>query len=497
MVGDRERHPKLSKSRYIAGLQCELKLWNLWYAPQLASPASPALEERVEIGRAVGLLATQRHPGGRSIAPRGRQHSIAVQHTRLAMAQPGIPALFEAAFTHKDVRVRVDILERAGPSSWDLLEVKSASKVKDINVDDVAVQYWVLTGAGVPIERAGVLTLDRDYVYAGGAYDTQRLFVFHDLTEDVRGMLGEVDQNVRAMIRTLARSTPPDVQPGELCHAPFECEFWEHCTRDVVFPEHPVTDLPYLRGARRQKLAALEVDQIPDIPNDIELTALQQRVRDCVRDNQEFVSESLAAALQEPAYPIHHLRIETLRPALPRYRGTRPSQTLPFQWSDHVEHADGIVEHHEYICRRDEDPRREFVESLLAALGSRGTICVYSQHDERVFRELAAALPEHARQVEGCCRRIWDLRRVVRTHFYSPALHGSFGLGQVLTVLAPGEWHGDLDLPDETSAARAYLRSLESKDAAERDALRDSLLASCRRDTAAMVALRGALRDRA
>lgn len=65
------------------------------------------------------------------------------------MAPPSVPAIFEGAFLHKDVLVRADVLERTA-NGWSLIEVKSGTRVKEgVHDNDVAVQVWVLQGAGV------------------------------------------------------------------------------------------------------------------------------------------------------------------------------------------------------------------------------------------------------------------------------------------------------------------------------------------------------------
>ena len=60
-----------------------------------------------------------------------------------------------------------------------------------------------------------------------------------------------------------------------------------------------------------------------------------------------------------PAYPVYYLDFETILPAIPRYAGMRPYQTIPFQWSVYVRHADGRLEHSEWLCDSGRDPSRE------------------------------------------------------------------------------------------------------------------------------------------
>ena len=61
----------------------------------------------------------------------------------------GTKAIYEAAFSHDDVFVKADIVVR-NRGGWDLYEVKSSTSVKEHYWDDVAIQYYVLSGAGSP-----------------------------------------------------------------------------------------------------------------------------------------------------------------------------------------------------------------------------------------------------------------------------------------------------------------------------------------------------------
>ena len=56
--------PKLSKSRFLAGLQCPLRLWNQCYRGNLATKPSPSKQAIFDAGHEVGLLDTKLHAGG-------------------------------------------------------------------------------------------------------------------------------------------------------------------------------------------------------------------------------------------------------------------------------------------------------------------------------------------------------------------------------------------------------------------------------------------------
>ena len=54
-------------------------------------------------------------PGGAAGVPRSPRRT-AEEKTRRALADPAVPAIYEAAFTWNDVRIRADVLVRVASS---------------------------------------------------------------------------------------------------------------------------------------------------------------------------------------------------------------------------------------------------------------------------------------------------------------------------------------------------------------------------------------------
>lgn len=63
--------------------------------------------------------------------------------------------------------------------------------------------------------------------------------------------------------------------------------------------------------------------------------------------------------------PVH--RSTDGQPPIPLYAGTRPYETIPFQWSLHAIDGAGVLHYREFLAAGDEDPRRRFAETLIAA----------------------------------------------------------------------------------------------------------------------------------
>ena len=151
----------LTKSRYAAGLQCLRRLWlnvhdaEVWHEPEAGSPDDIGLE----IGRMAHLLFS----GGVLVEEKPWEHAATVARTAALMADRAVPAIFEAAFEHAGVRVRIDVLERRPRGYWGMYEVKSSGDVKDHHYDDVALQMYVLRGAGIRLSAATILHVDKQY----------------------------------------------------------------------------------------------------------------------------------------------------------------------------------------------------------------------------------------------------------------------------------------------------------------------------------------------
>ena len=161
----RPARSRLSKSKFLSGLQCHKRLYLEITQPELAEPPDPSTQALLAMGTEIGRLAQQRFPGGVQVAPALRPRDAAIALTATLLQDPHVPAIFEGAFEHEGVFVRVDILERARNvedhrSAWRLIEVKSSTRVKDVHLNDLAIQRHVLLGAGVDIAGTGLRHID-------------------------------------------------------------------------------------------------------------------------------------------------------------------------------------------------------------------------------------------------------------------------------------------------------------------------------------------------
>lgn len=487
------RTPALSKSSYLSGNQCYLKLWYDSRERELASPPDANLRSVLDTGLEVRRLARKRHLVGHYIGQVHPHVRSVLEKTRKVIEAGTVPVLFEATFTHENVLVRVDILERLARGGWRLCEVKSTGDVKEVHLQDVAIQLWVLRGAGLDVREAEVITLNRDYVFDGTGLDPNALFKRHSVTDKTEALQEIVSTRVKEMLSVLNRSTAPDIAPGAHCFTPYECPYYAHCTRNFVRPDHSIGELPFLHGSRRAQLEEAGIEEIRDIPHEFPLTSLQAAVREAVRRQRAVVRDGVSPMLAELTPPIHYLSLQTFTSAIPRFAGTRPFEAIPFQFSIHTAHRDASLGSTHYLHEHNGNPRTEIADRLIEAVGTEGSICTYSHSERTTLNALAAALPEHTEELTAITERLFDMLPVVRDSYYHPEFRGSFSMDSVLPVLVPGMDFGDLEIRDRMTATAQYVQALRSTSQSERQQIFTSLRGYCHRNTLAMVRLRNAL----
>lgn len=498
---------RLSKSKFLSGLQCHKRLYLEVYSPELATPPDARRQAMLDKGKQVGELARQRFPGGVLVESDFRHPREALQATAGLVDDPSVPAIFEGAFEHDQVLVRVDVLQRIPPHAaniadlsaearaaseggWRLVEVKSSTRPKEEHLADLAIQAHTLRGAGIELAGCALMHVNTEYVYRGKV-DLDKLFALEDLSAEVLDREAQILGRLAEMKAVLASGRVPTIEPGEHCRIPYECPFWAYCTKDKS--DRWVYQLPGGDKLARE-LISRGIQTIDEIPATIGLSPAQRRVK----DNVEWVGPRLRHALERVRYPVHHLDFETFMPAVPRFEGTRPYQAVPVQWSNHREDRDGTIIHDEYLCGELKDPREELVAKLLQSLGTEGSICVYSGYERAVLEQLREALPGLRKEIGAVIHRLWDLLEVIREHYYHPRFKGSYSIKSVLPALVPDLAYQDLEIQDGGTAAHLFERMLcHETDWVEQACLRDALLAYCKRDSLAMLEIRRALGKKA
>jgi len=480
----------LSKSKFLAGLQCLKRLYLQCYQRDLAGEPDEKLQAIFDQGQEVGLLAQKAFPSGVLISEDHLHHKEAVTRTKELIADKNVPAIFEAAFNFEDILIRIDILERLSRNRWRLIEVKSSTKVEDKHIPDVAIQKYVLEQCGFKVSEACLMHLNREYVYDGKKYQLNELYTIDNLTGEIESFEDELPAHIKEQWETLSLTKAPDIETGPHCTDPFECEFYSLCSDEL--PDDWVGNLPRI-GKKAEELIEMGIESIHDIPDNFTLTDTQRRACECVQKNKPYYDRDLKDEIAALKNPIYFMDFETLFPALPRYAGMRPYDQIPFQWSVHLQrNQKSKLEHYEFLQDDESDPRDAFITSLLSVLEEhkKAPIIVYSSFESTRLDDLSRWFPKYAKRIDQVKNRLWDLLQVIRSNVYHPHFYGSFSIKNVLPALIPDMSYENMEVADGTEAGLAYEKLIHGKlDSKEKQALRNALLEYCRQDTMAMVKL--------
>ena len=481
---------RLSKSRIMSSLQC-LKRVHLEINRKDLAHFSKSTEAAFALGHEVGDIAIQLYGGnsGTFIEYSGGNFAGALEQTEQLMTSMFRAPIFEATLQYDGVLVREDVLlpiDESGAASWRVVEVKASTRVKPEYIHDCAVQAWVHLGAGQTLDSISLAHIDKQFVYPGGGH-YEGLLIEHDLTDQVFELLPSVPIWVERA-REAAVGPMPDVPVGQHCTSPYECPFMDYCW--PTDSRYPISGL----GGGKKKLGVWVMDgyrDIRDVPSSEISSETQLRIH---RVTMEGVPELLPGArafVEALAYPRFYLDFETVGPAIPVWAGTRPYQTLPFQWSCHIERVPGAMEHAEFLDVSGNPPMRSLAEQMIADLKTSGPVLMYTSYERGVIEGLAGMFPDLAGPLRAIIDRLVDLHPVTKINYYHPDMLGSWSIKAVLPTIAPDMDYAQLEgIQEGMGASLAYLEAIDPETGEERkEVIRKNLLKYCEHDTEAMVKL--------
>ncbi len=481
----------LSKSQYVRGLQCAKSLWLYRHRKDLKDPVDPFQQSIFHSGTEFGKLAMQRFPGGVLIEADHEHPEDALAETKQALAA-GATILYEAAFIFDDVMVRADVVIK-DEAGWFLFEVKSSTKMNEVYLNDVAVQRYVMAGAGFPVARAHVVYANPGYVRYG-ALDLKALFQIEDVTEASAAELQDVPGRLATMKIHADAPNAPGVGIGAHCDKPYPCDFAGHCWAHV--PEYSVFNIPYAKMEKKLELFNRGVQLVHQVNPELAGITDKRSVRaiEVARLGKPVVDgKAIADFLAKLVYPIAHLDFETDNPVVPPYDGLKTYQQMPFQASVRVQEKRGgpLVEYG-FLGDGLSDPRHDLINFLVGKIPATGTVLAYYKPFEvGRLEELAGWIGNTVLTValEGMAERMADLADPFSKGWYThPGFLGKWSIKNVLPVLVPSMTYADLVIKNGTDAMAAYAELRNQKlDPARRALLVEALKVYCGQDTLAMV----------
>jgi hypothetical protein len=225
----------LSKSSYIRGLQCLKSLYFYKFHYKDRDPISAEQQARFTRGHQFGKLAHMLFPSGIDASPdKPYNYEPSIKLTQeLILKQTAV--IYEAAFVHNDVLAAVDILvKREGKLS--AYEVKSSTRISETYLNDAALQYYLITGAGYELDDFYITHLKPEYK-DGGTDNVQLLFTHESVKEYCLYRLPYVQEHIEEAKNIITKKRMPFISQGDQCNTPYPCDFKNLCNKSNAFAE--------------------------------------------------------------------------------------------------------------------------------------------------------------------------------------------------------------------------------------------------------------------
>lgn len=440
-------YPKhiLSKSTFTYGCQCPKRLYLHKFKSDLANPEDEQQQAIFQSGTNAGILAQELFEGGIDASPPdpfSYQKSVADTQEYLKTHD----VIYEAAFQSDGVMCAVDILVREG-KKWHAYEVKSTNSLKEQHKLDAALQHYVLKKSGLPLVDFSVITFNRNYVRIG-EINVHELFVAQSVKDYCEEQTEFISSKIEELKRMLVEKMEPVIEPGDFCFEPYECNFTQHCWKEI------------------------------------------QEEIEAVEDGEPVIDkESIQQFIEQVKYPLYFFDFETVMYGVPEFDYSSPYQQIPFQFSLHVQESpEAEIEHYAFLGDGINDPRESLIEAMLRYLGKEGSIFGWwISFEQGRIKELAKNFPKYEKELLAINSRMVDLIKPFKSGaYYHPAFKGSASLKNVLPVMVPELSYENLEIQEGGTASFVYsqLKQMDEQTVAEN---MNDLLEYCHLDTLAMV----------
>jgi len=477
----------LTKSKYLKGLQCSKLLWISVNDKNRLPQADEATQKLFDEGHIVGEFARKLFPDGINIKDEDFIKNLEETEKLLKENKP----LFEPAFLVDRLYSRADVLEPV-KNSWNIIEVKSSTDVKDVNIQDVAFQKYVYEKAGLKINNCFILHINNEYVRQG-EIEIDKLFVKENVSEQVEEEIKLVPDRVKSMLEVID-SEEPEVKIGDFCNKPYACSMEEECW--AFLPrENSVFDL-YRGGKKSWELFEKGILEIKDIPAGFGLEDRQKIQLECEKTKKAHTNvKAIKEFINTLEYPLYFLDFETYHTAIPLYNGLKPYQQIPFQFSVHKIDSKGKKTHYSFIASGKKDPRKKFISAIKRKLGGKGSIIVYNQSFEQArLKEIGEFFPLEKQNVDNLIKRMVDLLMPFRNFdYYDRKQNGSASIKCVFPALTSRTYEGmEIDNGAQASIRYAYITHGDITGKATKEEVkkvRDDLKKYCGLDTEAMICI--------
>ena len=217
----------LSKSKYCNGITCNKMLWLKTYKPEVEEELNN--DNILNNGTEVGGVAKNLF---------GKPYNIEFNEDLTKMIEEtekainmGEHIITEASFVYNDNFCSIDILKCNG-KNIEIYEVKSATEINDIYLDDISYQVYILLSLGYNVTKASIVYINNKYERKG-ELELDKLFNIEDVTDIAYSKQEEVEDNINTLTKYMKQTNEPTNDIGICCMKPYSCPFFKYCTKHL------------------------------------------------------------------------------------------------------------------------------------------------------------------------------------------------------------------------------------------------------------------------
>ena len=478
----------ISKSKFVSYKTCPKSLWLLLNKKE-EYVEDPSALKHIREGKEVGALAKRYFNNVFDTTSHKEDGSLDIENmigltNRYLLENK--ETIAEASFSQDGLFCSIDLLHKVD-DGYEIYEVKATTKVEKEHLIDSAFQKHVLQKRGLKIVKTYILHLNKNY-RRKGELDLNQLFTKEQVDLDPLFLqtLRDIKDDIKSIKQLLNSKEEPNATLLSRCK---ECPFMKYCHRDIPTPS--VLNVNGLHGYDYLNEGIITYQDL--FMNNVKLNKRQKTQIDAYLNNKTaiFDEKGVQAFLKSIRYPIYHLDFESYQTPIPLSDDTWPYEQIPTQYSLHIEHEDGRLEHKEFLGDS-RDPRRGIAESLCKNIPTDACVIAYNKTFEcgrlEELADLYSDLREHLLSISN---NVVDLIIPFRNgSYYHKDMGGSNSIKAVLPALYPNDpeldYHALPVVHNGGEAMDIYPKMLVAEPD-EKERIRDGLLKYCCLDTLAMV----------
>ena len=474
----------LSKSKYCLGVQCKKILWLDKNHPEEREESNN--ESILENGNEVGELA--KNIFGFHIDVNFSENLKEMIKDTEKLLKLDKVVITEASFVYENNFCSVDILKKDG-KTFEIYEVKSATKVKDINLDDISYQTYILLSLGYNVTKCSLVHLNGNYV-RNGELELDKLFKIEDVTNMVLSKQDDVKNNIKEINEYMNNLKEKD-EVSIKCFEPYKCPYFNYCTGHLN--KQNVFNINGLFKKKKIELYKKGIITYEDLLN----SDISDKYKDIIKIelglSEPYINkDNIKEFLNSLSYPLYFLDFETFTEPIPKFDGIRPYMQIPFQYSLHyIEKDGGKLLHKEFLAEDGIDPRRSLAERLTQDIPMNVCTLAYNMSFEKtIIKNLAELYPDLSEHLMNIHDNMKDLMIPFKDDYYTKNRYGFYSIKYVLPSLFPDDPslnYQNLEGVHNGGEASSSFANMSKLSKENQDKLRDNLLKYCYLDTYAMV----------